>query len=716
MQSDKRNIILILLFVLVQTTWAQKVRVSCIGNSITYGYGMQDPVTESYPAHLQTMLGESYEVGRFGRSGATLLNHGHRPYTKTEEYQQAMAFKGDIAVIHLGINDTDPRDWPMYQDEFIPDYCALVDSVRKANPKCRVILALMTPLSDRHHRFLSGTRDWHRNIQECIRRVAELKKCELVDFYSPFKHRPELFPDKIHPNKEGYRKLAEVVYRYISGNYGGLQLPPYFTDKMVLPRNRSFVLNGMANAGEKVMVTLIDETKSKSIAKLKAVAGKDGTWQVEIPKLSDKMTYTLKAEAASRSITLHGILAGELWLASGQSNMAFMLKQGTTAQEDIAAANNSRIRLLDIRPRWETYATVWSPEALDSINNLLYYHDAVWKECTPQNVPLFSAVGYHFARTLQDSLQCPIGIICNAVGGSGEEAWIDRETLEWEFPEILRDWTENDFIQDWVRGRASLNMGWQDKNREHNPLQRHPYQPCYLYEASIRLLRYMPITGVIWYQGESNAQNMETHARLFPLLLQSWRQTWNNPTLPFIYTQLSSLNRPTWPYFRDLQRQQLYKVNNETTVAYQPELNPTLGMAVTSDVGDSLDVHPRNKRPVGDRLARWALHNVYGHDCICSGPLYRSFTTTKNRVIVSFDFAERLHTSDGKDVRTVEYSVDGVFWKPADATIENDRLVIETKDASKVVAIRYGWQPFTRANLVNGDDLPASTFKGFAYK
>lgn len=709
---NKHNLLFFILAFFVQLTWAQKVRVSCIGNSITYGYGMQDPSTESYPAHLQKMLGDEYEVGRFGRSGATLLNHGHRPYMLTEEFRQAMDFKGDIAVIHLGINDTDPRDWPMYSDEFIPDYCSLVDSVRKANPKCRVILALMTPLSDRHHRFLSGTRDWHRNIQQCIRRVAEVKNCELVDFYTPFKHRPELFPDRIHPNREGYRLLAEVVYRYISGNHGGLHLAPYFTDGMVLPRNRVFDLKGMADSGEKVTVTLIDEARNKSVTTLKTTAAKDGKWSVNIPALSDKKTYTLKAEAPSRTIMLHNILAGELWLASGQSNMAFMLKQAVTANEDIASANNPNIRLLNIRPRWETYATVWSTEALDSINHLLYYHDAQWQECTPSTVPDFSAIGYHFARIMQDSLQCPIGIICNAVGGSGEEAWIDRETMEWEFPEILRDWTENDFVQDWVRGRAALNMGWQDKTREKNPLQRHPYQPCYLYESSIRLLSDMPISGVIWYQGESNAQNMETHARLFPLLLKSWRQTWHNPTLPFIYTQLSSLNRPSWPYFRDLQRQQLYlptTSDNEASTVLQ--LDPTLGMAVTSDVGDSLDVHPRNKRPVGDRLARWALHNVYGHNCVCSGPLYRSFTVDSKQVIISFDFECGLTTSDGKPVRTLEYSTDGIFWHTATSSIKDNKLIIKTKDAPAVRYVRYGWQPFTRANLINGDGLPASTFR-----
>ena len=497
---------------------------------------------------------------------------------------------------------------------------------------------------------------------------------------------------------------ANVSRTDISTTHGGLQLPPYFTDNMVLPRQRSFTLSGMADAGEKVTLTLSDDTRNKKLHRLTARAGQDGHWTVQIPALSQGITYRLTAKTSQHTITLHGILAGELWLASGQSNMAFQLRQGSTAGEDIAHATRPGIRLLNIRPRWETDASVWSPEALDSVNRLLYYHEATWQDCTPTTAPAFSAVAYHFACTLQDSLQCPIGIICNAVGGSGEEAWIDRETLGREFPEMLHEWTDNDFIQEWVRGRARLNMGWQDNDREHNPQQRHPYQPCYLYEASIRLLHDMPIAGVIWYQGESNAQDMETHARLFPLLLQSWRQAWQNPTLPFIYTQLSSLNRPSWPDFRDLQRQQLYQPDGR-------HLDPTLGMAVTTDVGDSLDVHPRNKRPVGDRLARWALHNVYGHPCQFSGPLFRSFTTSSEQVILTFDHAEGLRTSDGQPVRTLEYSTDGISWHPATARIHNNQLVIDTKDAPNIHHLRYAWQPFTRANLVNRDGLPASTFK-----
>lgn len=148
--------------------YLEKTRVACVGNSITYGMKLADPATESYPAQLQQMLGDGYEVGNFGKSGATLLRHGHRPYVEQEEWAKAKAFKGDIAVIHLGVNDTDPRNWPFYRDEFVSDYLALIDTLRQQNPKCRVLVALLSPITHNHPRFESGTQQWHEEIQEAI--------------------------------------------------------------------------------------------------------------------------------------------------------------------------------------------------------------------------------------------------------------------------------------------------------------------------------------------------------------------------------------------------------------------------------------------------------------------------------------------------------------------------------------------------------------------
>ena len=178
-----------------------------------------------------------FEVGNFGRSGATLLNRGHRPYMQQPEFRRAMDFKADWVVIHLGLNDTDPRDWPDWKEDFIPDYRALIDSFLVANPEARVLICLMTPIFDRHARFQSGTRDWHAQIQAAIRKVAGGANVQLIDLNTPLHSRPDLFPDALHPNPEGAQILARTVYGALTGDYGGLRLPPVYSIGMVLPRD-----------------------------------------------------------------------------------------------------------------------------------------------------------------------------------------------------------------------------------------------------------------------------------------------------------------------------------------------------------------------------------------------------------------------------------------------------------------------------------------------
>lgn len=665
----------------------KQIKVSCVGNSITYGAGLADPVTESYPAQLQQMLGTQYVVGNFGKSGATLLNKGHRPYTQQDEYRKALAFAGDIVVIHLGINDTDPRDWPDYRDFFVKDYLALIDSFRTANSKSRIIIARLTPIADRHPRFESGTRDWHGEIQQAIETVARYAGVQLIDFHEPLYPYPFLLPDAVHPTKEGAGVMAQTVYSAITGDFGGLQMSGLYTDDMVLQRDRPLIIKGTANSGDKVTVTI---AKQKQTVKVTT----DGCWSVTLPSLKAGGPYTLTVSTDKQKLQYNNVLAGEVWLCSGQSNMEFMLKQAATAQADMSKASNSEIRLFDAKARWRTDAVEWDTSVLDSLNHLQYYKDTKWIPCSPASARSFSAVAYYFGKMLQDSLRVPVGLICNAIGGSPTEAWIDRRTLEYQFPAILRNWTKNDFIQDWVRGRAALNV-----KKTSDKLQRHPYEPCYLYEAGIRSLDQFPIKGVIWYQGESNAHNREAHEKLFKLLVESWRKNWGDETLPFYYVQLSSLNRPSWTWFRDSQRKMMREI-------------PHTGMAVSSDQGDSLDVHPINKKPVGERLACLALNKTYGMEQIIpSGPLFRSVEFRGGAAYVSFDYAGGMHASDDKSLRTFEIAeIEGLYY-PAVAEIVGDQIKVYSKEVKKPCYVRYGWQPFTRANLLNGAGLPASTFR-----
>ena len=684
----KKQLLFISALVLGSLGWGQQktIKVACVGNSITYGYGIENREQNSYPSVLQRLLGKGYKVGNFGHSGATLLSKGHRPYIQQEEYKKALAFAGDIVVIHLGINDTDPRNWPNHRNDFVKDYLTLISSFKKANPKARIVIARMSPLSHRHHRFESGTRDWHAEIQQAIALVAQQTNAQLIDFHEPLYHFPQMLPDAVHPNAQGAAILAQVVFGAITGNYGGLQLPEIYSDNMVLQHGQPLPLHGIANAGTKITVTIGKQ-------QLNTTADSNGKWQVTLAPLAAKETYTLQITAGKEKRIFKNVVAGEVWLCSGQSNMEFEMFQASTGERDIPQAENPNIRLFDMEARWRTdNANAWELSALDSINVLQYYKPAQWEVCTPKTVRAFSAVAYYFGRTLQKDLDMPIGLICNAVGGSPTESWVDRRTLEYEFPRILNNWRENDFIMDWVRQRAGENIA-----KATDKLQRHPYEPAYLFEAGILPLAKYPIKGVIWYQGESNAHNKDAHSKLFPLLVKSWRTEFNNSQLPFYYVQLSSINRPSWGWFRESQRRLMKVV-------------PHSGMAVSYDYGHPTDVHPKNKQPIGERLAQWALGDTYGKKVLPSGPLFRSATFNGKAATVAFDYARGMHPADGKTLRGFELSDGNGIFYPATAEVVGEELKVTSEEVSNPKMVRYGFSPVTDGNLVNEANLPASTF------
>lgn len=669
----------------------ERIKVACVGNSVTFGYGLKNREVESYPSRLQVLLGDEYDVRNFGHSGATLMRNAYRPYTEQQAYRDAIDFAADWVVIHLGLNDTDPRAWPNYRDEFVTDYLALIEDFRKANPKCKIWICRMTPIAHRHHRFKSGTRDWYWMEQERIELVAKIAGTGLIDLQEPLYSRPDLLPDALHPNAEGACIMAHTVFSALTGDFGGLRMPEIYSDGMVLQRERPLEIKGIADAGEKVTVRLAGQKKT-------AVAGTDGCWSVCLDPIAAATGLTLNISTSKHRLQYNDVAVGEVWLCSGQSNMAFMTRsmvpQERSAALETAERQAKNVRLFNMRARWYTDNVTWGKEVYDSLNRLQYFHPAEWEHSSKASADSFSAVGLSFGQMLADSLDVPVGLILNAVGGASAESWIDRKTLEFEFPDILYDWLRNDFIQGWVRERAAFNI----KDAE-NPLQRHPYEPCYLFEAGIEPLERFPIRGVIWYQGESNAHNIEAHERLFPLLVQSWRSNWGNPDMPFLFVQLSSLNRPSWTWFRDSQRR-------------LAETVPSCAMAVSSDRGDSLDVHPRRKLDVGRRLGVQALYNVYeDRDVVPSGPVVRSARLEGGQVVLAFDWAEGLHSSDGQNLRTFELAGEDEQFHPAEALVDGSVIRLTCPAVASPKWIRYGWQPYTRANLVNGAMLPASTFR-----
>ena len=471
-----------------------------------------------------------------------------------------------------------------------------------------------------------------------------------------------------------------------------LLLPSTYSDHMVLQRNVPLQLVGTVAAGTQVKATL-------GSSKATATADSKGRFSISLPALEAGGPYTLRFDSERGSRSFSDVYVGEVWLCSGQSNMELRVAECNTAERDLKLADLlTRVHLYNMESGWPLYAEVWNEARMDSVDQGLFVLPAQWTRCSSEAARRFSAIGFHFAKVLSDSLKCHVGIICNAVGGSTTEGWIDNGTLREQVPEVMQgDWLENRNIMAWARKRAKLNLQQaESKNR------RHPFEPTYLYDAAIRPLTDYAIRGVLWYQGESNADLVKTHERLFASLEKSWRTAWHNDALPFYFVQLSSLStRPSWPAFRDSQR----RLADSLSHTY---------MVVSSDVGDSLDVHPRRKAVIGRRLAASVLHHSYGYSQVepCGPQPLRASSESAGQVRISFAHAQGLRMIGEPDPAHFEVCSRSGFYVPADELrIEGNDVVLLSRRVPIPTQVRYAWKPYTRAMLINAAGMPCSTFQ-----
>jgi sialate O-acetylesterase len=668
-----------------QDSRPEKIRVACVGNSVTYGVGVVGRDSMAYPAQLQKKLGSEYLVGNFGLSGASLLKHGFKPYYKTETYLAALKFDPQIVIIHLGLNDTDPRTWPEYRDEFIPDYLSLIDTFRINGAK-EIYIARLSPIFNGHKRFKAGTRDWYWQIQEAIEEVARISGVTLIDFNSPLKSRPDLLPDNLHPAAVGAGFLADEVYSAITGDYGGLSLPWGWCDNMVLQREKPLTIRGKSNRGDTVNVSFAGHLGS-------SIASATGQWQITLDPLKAGGPFSLVVSSSDNSeIKISNVLVGEVWFCSGQSNMAFPVSDSEGASEALNTCNDDGLRLINFTPKPLPSDGSWDSVTLNRINQLDYFNKATWLISSEASVKDFSGVAYYFGKYLRKELGVPVGLVEMAVGGSPAEAWIDRKTLEMhpQLVDMLYNYRTNDMINQWCRDVISADLSLTD-----NPNQRHPFGPAYLYESGISQIAGFPIRGFLWYQGESNTNFPELYETLFPALVKNWRDAWGDKNLPFYYAQLSGYNSPSWPTFRDTQRQ-------------LQEIIPNSGMIVTSDAGNLYDIHPKDKKIVGERFAILAIGDTYGKRGICRSPEPIEGKYKNGILEISFSNAKRLKTSDGDAIKELEIKEADGLYRQVNALIKKNIVLIDEKG---IKSVRYGWYPFSCGNLVNEDGLPASTFK-----
>ncbi len=672
------------LFFIVHCSLAQR-RVACIGDSVTKGYGLKDS-TSSYPAQLQKLLGNGFMVGNFGHSGATLLNQGHNPYTKTKEYKEALAFVPDVIVIALGLNDTDPRNWPHYRNEFFANYSQLIADFRKVNPQVEVFICTMTPIFSGHSRFLSGTREWFDQIQELIPAIAKANGAMLIDNHSKLKSRFDLFDDYIHPTTSGATILAENVYAYLVPVQQDLSVSSTWGSHMVLQRHVPNRIFGKASALEQITLEFDGQKYATQADDL-------GDWEMVLPSRKAGGPYSITIVGKTSTIRLTDILFGDVYLASGQSNMAFQLQSMENAAYYVDnASKHATVRLFNNYNLVETNNVAWNRVTLDKVNKLDFFKGQ-WEVPSAANIKLFSAVAYVFAVELNTNLDVPIGIIQLAVGGSNTESWIPRKALEDDnlLASYIHTWRKSDFIQDFCRSRATKNLELTELKN-----QRHPYEPAYNYESGLEKWKNTQLAGVLWYQGESNAHNVEHHAYLFEKLVASWRDALQQD-LPFYFVQLSSIDRPSWPSFRDSQRVLSNKL-------------PKVYMAVSYDVGDVKDVHPHKKEIIGKRLANLVKQHAHKMKVQADAPSPISYSMKDGEITLVFNNCKALMLKEGdliKDLQVV--NAQGAIVPITKLVIDKNKIRFRIPN-QQIRAVQYAYTPFSLGNLVSDTAIPVSTF------
>jgi sialate O-acetylesterase len=653
---------------------------------VTKGYGITD-AKDSYPSVLQELLGEGYIVGNFGHSGATLLSKGHNPYIQTAAYKDALDFAPDIAVIALGLNDTDPRNWPNYQYEFESDYADLIAAFREVNPQVEIYICAMTPIFSGHRRFLSGTRDWFDQIQTLIPNIAVANGVGYIDNHKVLAARIDLFEDYLHPSARGAELIAQHVAKSLRGIQQPLAVHDTWASDMVIQRAVENTIHGQSNSYEAIKVRIDGKTFSTK-------ADQEGNWSLVLPAFPAGGPYTIRVSSATADITLSNVLFGDVYLASGQSNMAFPLRDALRGKELIeqAASNKNKIRLFKNRNLAETANIAWDHETLQKVNKLEYF-SGQWEIPSTTNIAEFSAIAYTFALEIATKEGVPVGIVDLAVGGSNTESWISRHVLEHDnlLAPYIHDWRESDFIQDFCRTRGAKNLT--NSTVKH---QRHPYEPAYNYEAGVAQWLQTNFKAVLWYQGESNAHNVELHDHLFKTLVFSWRNEFGQD-LPFYFVQLSSLDRPSWPTFRDAQR----RLANELSDVY---------MAVSSDLGDSLDVHPREKLLVGQRLANLVRQHEYAVAIQAETPQVLAHRREGDQLILTFDRCAFLKTRNGERLRGLQLLDHRGKIIPVGNVIIADNTLRITCGKADVQKVQYAYRPYTTANLESDSGVPVSTF------
>ncbi len=485
-----------------------------------------------------------------------------------------------------------------------------------------------------------------------------------------------------------------------------LKLPAIIGDNMVLQQKQTGKIWGWDTPGTDVTVTFGGQTKTTK-------ADDKGRWTISIdPGAANDKPATMVIKGTSTR-ELKNILVGEVWVCSGQSNMQFNVGSSTDSDLETATAKYPRIRLISV-------PQVGTQEPQDDFKGS-------WTECSPQTIPGFTAVGYFFGRSLHQILNVPVGLINNAWGGSAAEAWVRRDVLEKDprFNRLMESARKNEALLQSPAAQENYKKAlaaWQERAKAAKAAgkpfnERAPgapdgwlrgnARPGNIYNGVLRPTIGFGIKGAIWYQGETNASRAFEYRALFPRMIQHWREEWQQGDFPFYWVQLADFRdekpepvESDWAELREAQTMTQSAVKNG-------------GQAVIIDIGEGKDIHPKNKRDVGERLVRWALARDYGVKVIYRSPEFKSMKVEGNKAIVSFDtFGSSLQTFDTKEIKGVAVCGEDKHWVWADATVAGpDKIAASSPKVAKPVAVRYAWADNPVCNLFNKEWLPVTPFR-----
>ena len=477
-----------------------------------------------------------------------------------------------------------------------------------------------------------------------------------------------------------------------------VKLPTIFSEHLVLQSGVAVPVWGWAEPGEEVTVSVADH-------KATAKAGADGKWRVNLDALKPGGPLTLTAQGKN-TLTIGDVLVGEVWLGSGQSNMALTVNRAKDFAQEQAAANFPQIRMF----------TVTSGAAATAQDDC----KGTWEVCSPETVAKFSAALYFTGREIHQALGVPVGLIHSSVGGTPIESWIDADAQHAspELKAFFDTQQQEEKAFDPVAAKANYEKAlarWktaaEQAKADGKPVPPQPRDPVALrtrkgdigglFNGKIAPLIPYAIRGAIWYQGEANSVPAKApfYRYQLPLLIHDWRARWGYE-FPFAWVQLPNFDVPAhdWPLVREGMLQTLSV--------------PKTGMAITIDIGEPKNIHPQDKQDVGHRLAMWALATVYGKkDIASSGPLPAGHERRGSEIVLSFTHTDGGLVARGGDLRGFTIAGADGEWKPATAKIDGDHVVVSAPDVAEPKFVRYAWENNPSVNLYNGAGIPASPFR-----